>query len=198
MSDSFPTDEAVLLARSEGRLGPLVEQVLGELVGLPWRDLNRAADMPMLGFGELVSRGPLRPRPDLDPERQAERERRWARPMARCCLHVQCPLRIDGPTGPYVGAQDVYRAAEPPHDWIDDERTTFGATLFDRRVTELEAARPEGPHVTAVHADAGGGFVLDLTGGWTITVAPSSASTQEFWRYFYADGGPHFVLFDED
>ena len=157
---------------SQGRLGPMVEGVLAELVGLQWEDLNRAADMVTLGFGELVAQPPLRPMPTLRPELRERLQRSNA---------------------------DVYRAAETPHRWLeDDDRQTVGAPLFDQRAARFGAGALGKQSVTSVSADSGGGFALELSGGWGITVVPSSAAVHEFWRYFHADGGPHFVLFERD
>lgn len=199
MLESIPTGDQVLLAREEGRLGPLIEEVLAELVGLRWEDLNRAADMVTLGFGEVVTQPPLPPMPTMRAELRERLQRSNEEPIARSRLHVQCPLRIDGPAGPFVGAQDVYRAADAPHGWLEeDDRGTLGASLFDRRAADFDAGVADERFVTSVSGDSGGGFVLVLSGGWCITVAPSSAAVREFWRYFHADGGGHFVLFDDD
>jgi hypothetical protein len=49
--------------------------------------------------------------------------------------------------------------------------------------------------VEGVTADRGGGFVLGLTGDWSLTVAPPSAVAREYWRAFDAGGDRHFVAF---
>ncbi len=199
MPGPFPTDDELLRARSDGRVGVVVERVLNELIGLPWRDLGRAADLIWLGFGDDVHRRPLPPYGGSDLQRRAEIERQRAQPLARHRLHLQCPFRVDTPEGPIVGSQDIYRNARAPHDWMDAGTwQAHGANLFDHRASELGLDPAPGQVVEAVSADAGGGFSIRLTDGWRIVVAPASATITEFWRYFHADGGDHFVLFPSD
>lgn len=199
MPEDFPSDDDVLLARDQGRIGALIEGVLAELIGLPLRELHRAADMIVLGFGEEVLPSPLPPYEGSNFELRAKMEKRNAEPRARCRLHVQCPFRLDSPSGPYLGGHDIYRDAQPPHEPMDDDSwTPFGSNLFDRRAAVDAALDGSELLVTKVSADAGGGFSMGLSEGWSIVVTPASAAIQEFWRYFHVSGDEHFVVFPED
>lgn len=199
MPQDFPSDDEVLAARDQGRIGALVEGVLAELIGLPLRELHRAADMIVLGFGEDVLPSPLPPHKGSNFELRATMEKRNAEPRARSRLHVQCPFRLDSPSGPFLGGHDIYRGAEPPHDLLDgDSWTPFGSNLFDRRAAEGAAIDGSELLVANVSADAGGGFSLSLSEGWSIVVTPASAAIQEFWRFFHVSGDEHFVVFPEN
>ncbi len=200
MPKDFPSDDAVLAARHQGRIGALVEGVLAELVGLPLRELHRAADMIVLGFGEDVLPSPLPPYKGSNFELRAKMEKRNAEPRARCRLHVQCPFRLDSPSGPYLGGHDIYRDAQPPHERMEgDSWEPLGSNLFDRRAAEGAAIEDGSVLLVAkVSADAGGGFSLDVSKGWSIVVTPASAAIQEFWRYCHVSGDDHFVVFPED
>ncbi len=197
MSDQYiaPSGAALAEARQRGNAGAVVETALEVLLGEPLQYLYRAADMIVVGFGDEVLPLPMTVHDDMDADRRARIEKRNAEPLARYRLHIQCPFRLDSPTGPFLGGQDIYRHAEPPHDWIEGH--DFKGCFFDQRARD--GSELDGPPlmVEAVSADRGGGFVVELSEGWSITVAPSSAILREFWRFFDAAGGDHFVVFAE-
>ncbi len=159
MSSLRPPDPGILqVARSEGRAGELIEAVASCLVGLPLTELTRMLDMICVGFGEVRLRPMPRDEASLTTPRKRElAERRDATPMPLLALHIQCPFRLDSPTGPFVGAQDVYRLADPPHEWIEGRpKGDFSGCLFDARANVLPTDAAAPMIVEAVHADAGG------------------------------------------
>ena len=155
-------------------LGRLIESRLSALVGLRLLGIGRAADMATLTFGSS----------DDDP-------RPWH-------LHVQCAWRLEGPEGIITGRADLWDSENPddpawleiPHAY-DRYRNLLDARL-DRFHRETDSL-PEARILTAVCADALGGFELDLSGGFRVAVFPGS-SRGEHWRLFRRGGGEHFVV----
>lgn len=193
-----PSDAEILEARAAGQTAAMVEALLSVLVGEPWMDFGRAADLIWIGFGDLVLREPHEPSSRISPELRAKIEQGNREPLAVHRLHVQCTMRVDGPNGPYVGSQDIYKQSEPPNDWFDEDvghATNYEGCLFDARVAEFGAHTGRPIMVETVSADRAGGFVLRLSDGWSLAVAPASAAIREYWRAFDAGGGRHFVAF---
>ena len=119
-------------------------------------------------------------------------------------LHIQCPWRLEGPTGIVTGRSDLWEPADPsenfdPASWDYD---THG-NLQDRRIRELfgSGAPGEGSSVNNGHAfivedvdaDEFGGAVLSLSGGYRIVIFPSG-SVGEDWRLFRPHVPGHFVV----
>ena len=203
MADPFPTTQDLLSALHEGSADQLIGLVLSELIGQPLRSVGRTLDMIELGFGEDVLPRPLVYR-GSDPDRAAEVARRNETPLPRVRLHVQCPFRLDSPSGPLLGGHDIYRDRRPPHERLDMESwSPSGKNAFDRlsaRRVLLDPLEAGTMTVIGVHADRGGGFEISLVGGWSIHVGTASALIQEYWRLFYGDGLPtadHFVVFPD-
>jgi len=163
-----------------GQLGELVTGVLEPLIGKPFMELGRAADMMWIGFGDEVF-APTR----RNPERRSARFR----------LHVSCPLRLDGATGVLIASSDIYRSAQNPDSREEFDWDKRGANLFDASVSAYWLShRPGSSVVQSVSADAVGGLELGLSSGHAIKIFPSRSGAGEHWRYFEITGGEHFVV----
>lgn len=109
-------------------------------------------------------------------------------------LHVDCDWRVRGLEGIVVGWLDMfYRSGEASNADDDDwDRHAKGAT--SRRDERLEAWLAHGPYeVQHAHADAVGGFTLELARNYALDVFPTSSLDYEHWRLLSPDG-PHFVV----
>jgi hypothetical protein len=88
------------------------------LIGFRLSIVRRAADMLVLHFGDI------RPHPSGDGT------------VGAYALHVQCPWRLDGPTGTVTGDGDLWVYAgtgERPESWSYDD----GLSLQDIRLAGL-------------------------------------------------------------
>ena len=90
----IPGSAETVEAWRAGLLDRLIADVLRPVIGEPFMDLGRAADLIWLGFGEKVD-APTR----RDPERRTARHR----------LHVMCPFRLESNDAILVAASDIYR-----------------------------------------------------------------------------------------
>jgi hypothetical protein len=180
-----PSDEAILKAWSDGTLGPLVEQVLGGVIGEPFVEMGRAGDMAWLGFG-----------PEIHDPTPRNPERR----LAIHRLHLQCPFRLDGPAGPVVGAFDMYLDPANPAMTSDDFAWDVqGHNVFDKRVAAFWQDHQQVPLIcTRLTADRFGGFVLEVGPEHALRVFPKTSTVSEHWRYFAAgEASRHFVVLPE-
>jgi hypothetical protein len=163
-----------------GRLAELVRRVLEPLLGEPFMDLGRAADMVWMGFGDVVA-APTR----RDPERRSARHR----------IHVSCPLRLDSRAAVLIASSDIYRPGQGRDESMPFEWDKPGANLFDASVAAFWAEHEPGSSVLeSVDADAFGGLQLGLSSGHAIKIFPNRSGADEHWRYFEIDGGDHFVV----
>jgi len=179
----LPDNVTLLSAWDAGRLGDLVTGVLERLVGEPFMEFGRAADMMWLGFGEEVP---------------APTRRDSARRCAKHRLHASCPLRLDLPTAVLVASSDIYVPAEPRESLESFEWDDPGANLFDVSVSAYWRENPPGSVVVeAVSADAVGGIQLGLSTGQSLTLFPSRSGLTEHWRYFGVNDEEHFVILPE-
>ena len=158
-----------------------VEQALRRLVGLPLWGTTRAADMECFKFGAKHTGLGYFGKPST---------------VGDYALHLQCAWRIVGPMGIVVGGHDVYapegdaRAHLPGFDWDQP-----GSTRRDERLTAFFAGLKEPLIVEEVLADSVGGFVIKLTGGFSLEAFPSgTVSEAEHWRLFKPGARGHFVI----
>lgn len=160
-------------------LRSLIEKQLGTLSGMRLMAVTRAADMATFYFQ----------RPGLEPGGYS--------------LHVQCPWRLEGPSGVITGRGDLWKPANPgdpawlqaPSDY-DQWRS-----LQEARLDEFHA-RTEGNagvlKFESITADEVGGFALAMSGGYRILVFPAT-SRGECWRFFRPRSEEdHFVVPPED
>lgn len=177
-----PNDAETLDAWRAGRLHELVTRVLEPLIGEPFMDLGRAADMMWVGFGEEVL-APTQRNPD--------------RRLARHRLHVSCPLRLDSVAAVLIASSDIYRRPRQPHSWVGfDDWDKPGANLFDASVAAYWLAHERGSAlVDGISADPFGGLELRLSTGHAIRIFPNRSGVDEHWRYFDINNDDdHFVV----
>ena len=147
---------------------------LQRLVGLKLPRMALAADMRTLQFGKTVARigGGV---------------------VGEYALHIQCPWRLDGPTGVVTGSGDLYEpyvqneGLRESFDWETDD------SLQDGVLRELLKGYDENTKqivnstnvltVEAVETDSAGGFSLRLSGGYRWLVFPN-CTRSEAWRLF--------------
>jgi hypothetical protein len=165
---------------------------LQRLVGLKLSRMARAADMRTLQFGNTV-------------------DRIGGGVVGEYALHIQCPWRLDGPTGIVTGSGDLYEPyaqkeeLRESFDWDKDD------SLQDGVLRELLKGYDENTKqivnstnvltVEAVETDSAGGFSLRLSGCFRLLVFPN-CTRSEAWRLFrpskdkYGDAPDerHFVV----
>jgi hypothetical protein len=180
----IPGPTETVEAWQAGRLDRLIADVLEPVIGEPFMNLGRAANLIWLGFGEEVD-APTR----RDPERRT----------ARHCLHASCPFRLDSNDAILIGASDIYRPAGEPDSIENFDWGQPGATLFDASVAAFWSEYEPGFAVLdGVSADPMGGLQLELSSGHTIRLFPSRSGPHEHWRYFPINGEAHFVVVPDD
>ena len=102
----------------------MIEAALAPILGLPMRDMGRAADMAWLGFGDEI---------EVPDTRTG-----GTRALARYRLHLSRPFRLSGPGGAIAAAHDMYHArVNPGHEPDSFEWDRRGATWYDARVDEF-------------------------------------------------------------
>jgi hypothetical protein len=102
----IPGRAETVAAWRAGLLDRLIADVLKPVIGEPFMDLGRTADLIWPGFGEKV-----------DAPTRRDRERR----IARHRLHASCPFRLDSKDDAIlVAASDIYHpVGDPrPHETI--------------------------------------------------------------------------------
>jgi hypothetical protein len=175
-----PGRSETVAAWRAGLLDRLIADVLEPVIGEPFMDLGRAADLIWLGFGEKVG-APTR----RDPERRTARHR----------LHVMCPFRLDSNDAILVAASDIYRPVGAADSIENFDWDKPGANLFDASVANFWSDHQPGFAVLdRVGSDTMGGLHLELSSGHTIRIFPNRSGTSEHWRYFAIDAEDHFVV----
>jgi hypothetical protein len=146
---------------------------LQRLIGLKLSRIARAADMRTLQFGNTVARsGGI---------------------VGEYALHIQCPWRLDGPTGVLTASGDLYEPCgendevSNSFDWEKDD------SLQDVILRNLVKGYDESTKqlvnstnlltVGGVETDSAGGFRLRLSGGYEWLVFPN-CTRREAWRLF--------------
>ena len=151
-----------------------VRAALQPLVGLPLSAVRRAADLRNFVFGELVSV-------------EGGSVGAWG-------LHVQCAWRIDGPGGIVTGRDDLWEPEDPNVRVDEDWSYDTSPTLQDARVKAWFASAVEPRVVKHVDADVFGGATIELSGGFTLRIAPME-TRGEAWRLLGPSRDvPHFVV----
>ena len=161
-----------------------VKKQLRPLVGLKLSIARLAANMRGFHFGEVqvVERGTI----------------------GEYALHLQCPWRIEGPEGLITGSSDLWepdteaRASQQP-SWtyengnLQDERLGFLLKGYDPKTHSL-VNETNNLVVENIEADAYGGVVICLSGGYRLAVFPCNI-VSENWRFFRpGEKGGHFVI----
>jgi hypothetical protein len=153
------------------------------LIGLRLSIIRRAADMLVLHFGDIRVHSS------------------GTGTVGAYALHVQCPWRLEGPTGTVTGRDDLWIYAGPgghPPGWSYDD----GLSLQDKRFAELfvrdEETRSWLNHgdrftVTAARQTKRGDVTLDLGSQHAIVLFPVS-SKSEAWRLFAPGSERHLVF----
>jgi hypothetical protein len=180
----IPGAAETVAAWRAGVLDGLIADVLKPVIGEPFMDLGRAADLIWLGFGQKVG-APTR----RNPERRIARHR----------LHASCPFRLDSNDAILVAAPDIYRPVGDPDSIENFEWDKPAANLFDASVAAFWSEHEPGFAVLdRVSSDPMGGLQLDLSSGHTIRIFPNRFGAREHWRYFPFDGERHFVVVPDD
>jgi hypothetical protein len=179
---TVPEPEDVLAAARAGSLGPMVESVLAVLVGEPLVSIGRAVDMGTFGFG---------------PEEPTTTRRGIERMVAAYSLHLQCPFRMDGPTGPIFGGRDIYRS--PTGERLEG-MAWDGPDANFYEVTVKARGAIDGPPLVCerIVADRSGSFTIHFTEDHVLHVFVPGAVQEEYWRFFRTgDLTSHVVIHDE-
>lgn len=133
------------------------QKILSRLVGLPWLDAGRSADMAWFHFGE---------------PRSITNDEDGTRIVGSLALHVQIPWRLSGPGGLMVASGDMVHGDGPD--------APFATALGEFR----RAAQSRPMVVSAVVADRHQGFAIVLSGGCRLDVFADTRAEVELWRLF--------------
>jgi hypothetical protein len=161
-----------------------IELSLQTLIGLPFWNAGRAADLEWFQFG--------RPKTVTDFKGKTKTVGEYA-------LHVQCDWRILDATGVIVALPDRYKPADEIGDPENFEWDRPGANLCDRKMSQF-LARTAGISqiVTQVEADDVGCLRILLSTDVAIEVFPDSSASDEYsehWRFFEpASETEHLVM----
>jgi hypothetical protein len=156
-----------------------IERALAPLVGLPLLGSTRAADLQMFAFGAYTE--------GVDARGRRRRAPTYA-------LHVQRAFHLRGRTGIVLASRDRYLpAGDPDAEPPDFEWDAVGANRLDERVFAFFATTAP-PVVRSVRADAVGGLLLRMAGGWSLAVFPDDSLGKEHWRFFAPGSKDHLVV----
>lgn len=162
-----------------------LEAALAPLVGLPLWTSHRAADLQVFQFGDKRT-----VTSNFGPRKGQESE------VGEYGLHIQCAWRIRGPSGIVVASRDRFYKAGPEPFPEDDWDWSAGTNRRDERIRDWLSARSY--NVERVSADATGGIVLSLAGGFALDVFPDDSLDGEYsehWRLLRpGDLSSHFVV----
>ncbi|OJJ18319.1 hypothetical protein BKI52_26230 [marine bacterium AO1-C] len=158
-----------------------IQEILSELIGLPFTRSTRAANMECLKFGEHFR---------VDNGEKLN--------IGELGLHLQCPWRIVQGDKLLIGSLDVYEPIEPnkPYD-PDFDWDVSGGNLRDKKVEDL--LNRNQLVVQHVEVDAFGGFELIFNQGVRFQVFPANSSQDqynEYWRLLKnnSDQDEHYVM----
>jgi hypothetical protein len=157
--------------------------VFDVLVGLQLSVIRRAADMLVLHFG------PIHPHPSGEGT------------IGDYALHVQCPWRIDAPTGTLTGRDDLWDYAGPgerPPDWTHEDGLSlqdkkFASVFIRDEITRSWLSESDGFQVARARQTTRGDVTLSLVNEYSILVFPAGCSG-EAWRLFAPGSGRHLVF----
>lgn len=133
--------------------------------------------------------------PDPSPNRPGD-----TRVLGTYALHIQCPWRICGPEGIFVGSRDViYPAGEFTKDeCLDFDWTTTRKPNRCKERSDIFFSLHEISPLVILKADVDntGGFKLTLTQSYSLEVIPfCSTDFTEHWRLFTpGNENPHWVF----
>ena len=164
-----------------------IQSRLAPLVGRKLSMARRAGDMRGFHFGPVTVEGA------------------GNRSSGEFALHIQCPWRLEGPTGIVTGRMDLWEPAEAGAD-IDRNSWHFdrNPNLQDRRIGELlKGYDPETRSfvnetdylvVERVEAHDFGRVTISLSGGYRLVIFPSGSAGED-WRLLQplSEEG-HFVV----
>jgi hypothetical protein len=120
------------------------------------------------------------------------------------CMHIQCPWRLEGPTGLVTGFSDLWEPTDHSAsiDWetwsYDTHDNVQDMALYhllggDDPSTRSAVNRTPWLVVEAVAADAYGSVHLELTGHYRLVIFPAGTHG-EHWRLFQPHSdAPHLV-----
>lgn len=125
-------------------------------------------------------------------------------PCGQYAIHLQCPWRLEGSEGILTGLQDWYTPAELDAAVDDEWKPENGGSLQEAILRRLMNDTPGSSRsienrtdhltVTGILTDRFGGFCLDLSGGFHLSVFPTR-SRGEQWRLLEPDtDSEHFVV----
>jgi hypothetical protein len=118
-------------------------------------------------------------------------------------LHIQCPWRIDGPSGIVTGRSDLWEAtsgAVMPDEWEpgfdDNVQDVALANLLGASDATTNSHVSNGVKLVVERVDANdiGDLVLTFSGGYRLVIFPSG-TVGEAWRLFQpGTETPHLVV----
>jgi hypothetical protein len=159
-----------------------IKAALAVLVGLPFCDWGRAADMAMLGFGEMHT---------------VNSPRHGLSEVPDYSIHLQCHWRILGSHGIVVGSSDIFRPPDGYPD-VDFEYDLSGANRYDKLMGEFMALHRDHPLIVEpIVADRVGGMRMSLTGDHALELFSNTApcDDDEHWRLLRREvDSRHFVV----
>lgn len=167
------------------------EDRLSVLVGTRLTEMHRCLDMEMFGFGPLRS-----VIAEHGPKKGKVIEK------SEFSIHVQCPWRITKNSRIVTGEQDRLDLVE----WFDTSELSSDEVeklprWLERRVTELQASRPNGLLVTRVVVDELKGLEIGFEDDYVLSVFPASSvpdEYSEYWRFFSSGDQSHLVAYPNE
>lgn len=167
-----------------GNLADTIIRHLEPLIGLRLAVARRAADMRVLHFGQMC---------DVD-----------GGTVGDYAMHIQCPWRLEGPTGIVTGRSDLWEPIQPMGDGSRATWTYESGNLQDLRMQAFLGGRDATTGsaanlgsllvVESVAADDYGGAELRMSGGYRLVVFPAGIHGED-WRVFRPTrDDPHFVI----
>jgi hypothetical protein len=150
-----------------------IESSLQALIGLPFWDAGRAADLEWFQFGS---------------QRTVTDFRGETKTVGEYALHVQCAWHLRDSARIIVASRDRYEPAEAVDDPENFQWDRPGANLCDRKMSQfLAETKGVSQIVTQVKADEVGGLCILLSTNVAIEVFPDSSAADEYseyWRFF--------------
>ncbi|MCI0607853.1 MAG: hypothetical protein L0Z71_02180 [Anaerolineae bacterium] len=163
-----------------------IENKLKLLLGLPLWDVRRSASLVWFDFGEKISQVKTRKGETvLVAEYKIDTESAWHIRGKKGIVVASADRFYAGGKDPYKGFEDI--------DWEDK----LGENRCDERLEKFIKQYKKSPLVVvSAEANAWGGLIINLSGGFVIEIFKQNTVNNEYWRMFESvnKGKNHFVV----